>query len=142
MMRVGDFVWPDEPISVCAGVVRPYTPDIGPAIVCDPLPRAVPAPQPEVKRGRPEGVRHAYNIHNEPAIVNRLIRMIEELLERDDEIQSSDLQWYRNRLDEIKRELANAEEGGKEAVRPTGEGAAWEASPGIRTANGGLLQGD
>lgn len=140
-MRIDNFEWPEEPLSAVAGVVRPYEPQRGPAIICDPLPQAVPAPQPVVKRGRPEGVRHAYNIHNEPAIVNRLIRMVEELLEREDEIQSSDLLWYRNRLDEVKKELAHAEEGGTETVRSVGEGTAREASPGSRTADGGLLQG-
>lgn len=93
-MNISGFTWPEEPLSLGHTVV-PYDTNSRAAKVLT------------GQRDRPAGVTHKYNIHNEPAVVNRLIRMIEELIERDDEILSSDLMWYRNRLAEIKKELSD-----------------------------------
>lgn len=58
--------------------------------------------------GANRGTTHAYNIHNEQSVVLRLIRLIEEMLECEDAMPHSDLLWYRNRLQEIKREVNHA----------------------------------
>lgn len=145
-MRINNFEWPDEPISVCAGVVRPYNPDAGPAIIVDPqhspIVRAVPAPQPARSRRGLPGKLRATNIHSEPSIVNRLIRMVEELVER--EIPDVDMRWYVNRLAEIKKELAD----GAQPVHDSEAGfrdrpdATGKATTEGGRRNGGLLQGD
>ncbi len=43
-----------------------------------------------------------------PDITQRLIRMVEELLERDDVRMGADTGWYWNRLEEIKKEVGRA----------------------------------
>jgi hypothetical protein len=77
-------------------------------------------------RGLPGRLR-ATNIHSEPSIVNRLIRMVEELLERDDVTPDADPTWYRNRLQEIRREIADAE--GSEEPGGSSSGEAQEEGP-------------
>lgn len=86
------------------------------------------AVRPKNNRGLPGRLRST-NIHNEPSIVNRLIRLVEELLERDDLTPDADPTWYRNRLAEIKEELNYAEDAseGEECTSANEEGSAPEA---------------
>lgn len=75
------------------------------------MPHLYPRPS-EATRSHAEDLRRgrrAVNIHNEPSVVNRLIRMVEELIERDDLTPDADTSWYRNRLREIKEEVRRAE---------------------------------
>lgn len=58
--------------------------------------------------------RRQVNIHNEPSHVNRLVRLLEELLERDDVRMDADNQWYWKQLIRIKKEIADAAHTGGE----------------------------
>lgn len=91
-MNIGGFEWPDY-IPLERGIVKPLRsePTIAEACLND------------LSLRRP-GIP---NFHDRP-IVDRLVRMIEELLERDHLMVDHDTLWYRNRLKEIKAEL-NAE---------------------------------
>lgn len=102
-MNIGEFQWPDY-IPLERGVVKPLLvePTIGE--VCFSVPK---------RRGLP-------SFHADRSIVDRLIRMVEELLERDDVTPDADPTWYRNRLREIKRELTNAEDAGERGSSPSG----------------------
>lgn len=57
------------------------------------------------------------SIHADPSIVNRLVRLLEELLERDYLIPDADITWYRNKLAELKMEISDAEDT-SEAAHP------------------------
>lgn len=100
------YEWPEGPMKDWAvgSAVRPYTGE-GPAVIVDPchtpIFRAVPAPQPAT-------------------VVDRLIRMVEELLERDELTPDADPAWYRSRLREIKEEVRRAEEVGERGSTPSG----------------------
>lgn len=144
-MNINGFEWPEEPLTVVSGVVRPYVPDAGPAIIVDPqhspIIRAVPAPQPARSRRGLPGELRTTNIHSEPSIVNRLIRMVEELTERED-IPDADMRWYANRLAEIKKELADAKERGSETGLGDRPVTASETPRAAVQGNGGSLSGD
>jgi len=85
-MNINGYQWPEEPLGVGA-VVRPMRTIGEECGITD-----------DRKRGMP-------SFHdNDPSIIGRLIRLLEELLERDI-TPDSDVTWYRNRLNEIKKEV-------------------------------------
>lgn len=115
-MNINGFEWP-EGVPLAEGTVRPMSGESmplvdgdGPAVIlpCEQFPQGAIVKR-KSERGLPGRLRST-NIHNEPSIVNRLVRLVEELLERDDCLPDMDLAWYRNRLVEIKQEVDRAEE--------------------------------
>lgn len=123
-MSVTESEWP----FAIGGTIRPAVVDVedmeGPAIIlpCPQYPKGAIVPR---KRGMP-------TLNSETSVVNRLIRMIEELLERDDVRNGADGRWYWNKLVEIKEEIDDAEakdihRGGEEGEAQTG-GPSSEAS--------------
>lgn len=72
------------------------------------LPQHYPPLQGSVQQGIaevPAKVRRVvklHNIHRDPSVVGRLVRLCEEMLESGGEI---DLRWYSERLNEIKAEI-------------------------------------
>jgi hypothetical protein len=112
-VNIDGFVWPDEPLGL-GGVVRSYVPDeerTDPATICDPTHTpAVRIVQPMKTIGEECGIE--YRKKGSPTIhdsgmdtAQKLIRLIEELLEREDLTIDADVVWYRNRLREIKAEI-------------------------------------
>lgn len=57
--------------------------------------------------------RRAVNVSHQP-VAERLVRLMEELLEREDALPAVDLRWYRNKLEEAKKELRDGNVGGVE----------------------------
>jgi hypothetical protein len=72
-----------------------------------------------------QAVRRQVNIHSDPSIVNRLVRLVEELLERDDVRMDADTNWYDKQLRIIKAEINGHESGGEEEA----QGAAPAGTP-------------
>jgi hypothetical protein len=62
-------------------------------------------------------------VHNAPDIVNRLVRMVEELLERDDVRMDADLRWYVKNLETIKAEIDGGQGRGVLEAVPQGMAA-------------------
>lgn len=124
LLNINGFEWPEQ-VPLAEGLVKPSqepgmfeVPDGGLSAIKEKF---------RSNRGLPGRLRST-NIHSEPDIVNRLIRMVEELLERDDLTPDADPTWYRNRLKEIKEEIAHAEDAGKRTGTKSGKDSEKESA--------------